>query len=376
MPIIHNDCRHYFTDRPCKPHKQRGRRCGDCSEYDKILQEILIVKLDAIGDVLRATSLLRPLREKYPQARVTWLTRPNATDLLKHNSLVDEILPFNHEALLVLQTKRFDVVINPDASETSCRLASLANGKERVGYWIDEAGEFFCGNEAAEHWRYMGLDDDLKKANQRSYQDLLLDICDLPHVPNPIIWTLSEDEKRLASEFAQQHNLVPGKTPILGLNTGAGSRWVWKKWTLEGFRALVKGTLSEQPDTRILLYGGPEEVERNTILKADFPDAVVDTGCDNSLRQFGALLSLCDVLVTGDTMGLHLACALEKRIVALFGPTSLPEIEIYGRGAKIAPEMDCLGCYLSDCDVRPACMERIPVDTVLESVLREFTELA
>ena len=60
-------------------------------------------------------------------------------------------------------------------------------------------------------------------------------------------------------------------------------------------------------------------------------------------------------------------------MVALFGPTSLPEIELYGRGEKIAPEgLDCLGCYLPTCDVSPHCQERIQPDTVLAAVERQL----
>src|SRR6185295_1139781 len=139
--------------------------------------------------------------------------------------------------------------------------------------------------------------------------------------------------------------------------------WRWKKWTEEGFRALIESILADSPRTKILLYGGPEERERNNALAGIAPDRLVDTGTGNSLRQFGALVDLCDVMVTGDTMALHLAAALRKRIVALFGPTSAVEIELYGRGAKVIPStMPCLGCYLSDCDIRLSCMENITPD--------------
>jgi heptosyltransferase-2 len=162
----------------------------------------------------------------------------------------------------------------------------------------------------------------------------------------------------------------------IGLNTGAGGRWRWKKWTDEGQVELIRAIRATHPNARILLYGGPEERERNRALVRLAPEMLVDTGTENSLRQFGALVDLCDVMVTGDTMALHLASALGKRIVALFGPTSAPEIELYGRGTKILPtDMSCLGCYLSDCDVRPACMQRISPDTVLAAVEAEIARL-
>jgi heptosyltransferase-2 len=95
---------------------------------------------------------------------------------------------------------------------------------------------------------------------------------------------------------------------------------------------------------------------------------VIDTGCDNTIRRFGALLSLCQLVVTGDTLALHLALGLGKKVVALFGTTSSVEIDLYGRGKKVYPDIDCLGCYKKDCQVSPNCMELIKPTQVLEAI--------
>jgi ADP-heptose:LPS heptosyltransferase len=369
MLVIHSDCRHYKTDRPCAPHKQTGVVCGDCTVYDPIKTRILIVKLDAIGDVLRTTSLLKPLKEKYPNSEVTWLTKSSSVELLYNNPYVDHVIPKGADALELLLSKHFDVVINPDTSEASTRLATLAKATQKFGYVFSNSGEISPLNATAQAWYVMGLNDRLKKENQKSYQEILLEVCGLPPVDHPIIWNVSNKEREFAERFAAQHSMDFRKHPVIGLNTGAGGRWRWKKWTLEGFSELIRMIIAELPDAKILLYGGPEEIERNAYLRALAPDHVVDTGTDNSLREFGALVSLCDVMVTGDTLGLHVATAQGKGIIALFGPTSAPEIELYGRGEKIVPKnLDCLGCYLSDCDVTPACMERIHSQEVFSHV--------
>jgi heptosyltransferase-2 len=121
------------------------------------------------------------------------------------------------------------------------------------------------------------------------------------------------------------------------------------------------------PEAKILLYGGPEEIERNKYLSEKYPD-VVDTGCENSLREFIALIDVCDLLVTGDTMALHIAAGLKKKVVALFGPTSHAEIELYGRGRKVYAQSDCLCCYKRNCDVSPNCMELITSEMVLNAI--------
>jgi heptosyltransferase-2 len=373
--VIHTDCRWYRTDRPCEPHKREGVVCGSCPHHAPVTKRILIVKLDATGDVLRTTSLLQPLRAAYPGAHVTWVTRREAVDVLKPNSLIDEVAPLDAEALLLLHTTTFDLVINPDASITSSRLATLARAREKRGFVLDAQERLQPLNEEAEQWYRMGLNDALKRRNERTYQSILLGIAGLPAGEHPVIWQVSPGEAAFAAAFAQRAGLRDGELRI-GLNTGAGGRWRWKKWTDEGQVELIRAIRSTHPNARILLYGGPEERERNRALVRLAPETLVDTGTENSLRQFGALVALCDVMVTGDTMALHLASALGKRIVALFGPTSAPEIELYGRGSKILPtDMSCLGCYLSDCDVRPACMQRIAPDTVLAALEAEIARL-
>jgi ADP-heptose:LPS heptosyltransferase len=376
MLTIHTDCRFYKTDRPCEPHKRAGYLCATCPVYEPLAKRVLVVKLDATGDVLRTTSLLKPLHAALPASHVTWITRRESAQVLKPNRLIDEVVAFDADALLLLETQRFDVVINPDASITSSRLATLARAEDKRGFIVNGSGGLIPLNDEARRWYEMGLNDKLKKQNDRTYQSILLGICGLPITEHPILWEVTEEENRFALDFATRQGLGPEDRLKIGINTGAGGRWRWKKWTEEGYVQLIHTILEDYPDACILLYGGPEERERNAALASLAPRRLIDTGTNNSLRQFGALVDLCDVMVTGDTMALHLASALGKRIVALFGPTSAAEIELYGRGTKVAPwDMPCLGCYLNDCDVRPACMERIAPGLVMAALRNEIKAL-
>ena len=99
---------------------------------------------------------------------------------------------------------------------------------------------------------------------------------------------------------------------------------------------------------------------------------VIDAGGYSSVRRFGALIDFCDVVVTGDSLALHLALALGKRVVVLFGPTSATEIDLYDSGTKVLPNMDCLCCYRQRCAVVPNCMESISVETVYDAVIDQL----
>jgi heptosyltransferase-2 len=119
----------------------------------------------------------------------------------------------------------------------------------------------------------------------------------------------------------------------------------------------------------VLLLGGPEEIERHRELLASNGDRpVFDGGNRNSYGRFAALVDQCRVIVTSDSLAVHVAGARKVPAVVLFGPTSSHEIELYGRGTKLVPDMDCLCCYLPRCDKVPHCQALITPEHVLAAV--------
>ena len=363
---VNFDCRHFKGHMPCRPHKETGVHCSACSHYDPIDFRILIVKLDAIGDVLRTSAILPGLRGKYPNSHITWITAPASLPLFKGNRLVDRVVDAE-KAVGVLLTEEYDLVINLDAAGPSAQLASLAESRKKLGYVLSSAGQVTPVNEEAEHWFLMGIFDDLKKANRETYQQIMFKIIGLRYTGQPMQLELDESEKRFASDFARNHG-IGQEDPVIGISTGAGARWEKKKWTEDGFVQLIGRIRKEMPKARILLLGGPDECSRNRRLMLECGQDLIDTGCDNPLREFISLISLCDLVVTGDTLPMHLALALGKKTVVLVGPTSPWELEMYGRGAVVTSDRECICCYLNSCSVQPDCMESIEPDQVLESI--------
>jgi len=112
---VNYNCRHFRGDIPCMPHKKHGVHCEGCAYYDPIKERILIIKLDSIGDVLRTTSILPGLKENYPNAQVTWITKAESIPLFDGNTYVDRVFEVN-QASYVLETDEFDIIINLDAA--------------------------------------------------------------------------------------------------------------------------------------------------------------------------------------------------------------------------------------------------------------------
>jgi ADP-heptose:LPS heptosyltransferase len=366
------DCKFFLGDRPCVWHKQTGVLCT-CDRYEKIEERLLIVKLDAMGDVLRSTALLPPLAEAHPHAAITWITRKESIPLLQRNPYVSEVLEVGPEALVHLQTRTFDRVINLDASRISAALATAARSSRKDGFVLDEQGCVKPTNDAARRWLEAGIFDDIKRQGASTYQDRMAEILGLAGRKHRYVFELASDEIKRATAHLESIGL-DFRRPVIGLNTGAGGRWPLKQWREDGYLALVS-RIHHREDVQFLLLGGPAEQERNDRLKHASSVRLLDPGCDNTIRHFAALLSHCDVAVTGDTLAMHLSLALGKRTVVLFGPTSAAEIELYGLGEKVVPDMTCLSCYKTSCDFAPNCMDLISTNMVENAVLRQLAVL-
>jgi ADP-heptose:LPS heptosyltransferase len=367
------DCRFFLGDRPCVWHKSAGALCT-CDHYQKVEQRLLIIKLDAMGDVLRTTALLPALAEAHPRAAITWVTRRESRPLLERNPYITEILNYGEDALLQLQARTFDRVINLDAGKTSSALATVANATRKDGFILDPQGTVQPTNATARKWLEMGLFDDLKRRGTRTYQDLMLEIVGLRGAPHRYVLELTDDERALGRTHLKQRG-VDFARPVIGLNTGAGHRWPLKQWREEGYLELVE-CLAKRQAAQFVLLGGPEERERHRRLVASSRVPLIDSGCDNPVRLFAAIVAACGVVVAGDTLAMHLSLALGRRTVVLFGPTSAAEIEMYGLGEKVVPGMDCLVCYKNSCDFVPNCMDLITTDMVEAAVHRQLSVIS
>jgi hypothetical protein len=185
--ILRTDCKYFPGDRPCTFTKTEGVVCDTCSHYQVNSFSILIIKLDAVGDVLRTTCILHGLKEKYPDSEITWVTRQSAVSLFE----------------------QYDLLIDLDAARDSAVLAARVQPKKKLGFDLDPKGHVRPFNKEAVEWLEMAAFDQRKKANTRSHQDLMLEICGLHPSRKDIALVLSDAEKRFAVDFAWKRRLTP-----------------------------------------------------------------------------------------------------------------------------------------------------------------------
>jgi heptosyltransferase-2 len=324
----------------------------------------LVIKLAALGDVLRTTPLLRGLRANDPGCHITWLTEPNVVPMLQGIQQIDRLLPYAQETALQLEMETFDEIYCFDKEPKATALAMKIPAKRKVGFGMDRWGNVIPLNKESEYTYQLGVSDTLKfRFNTKTYPELIFECAALPYTePQPYLLPDLASEIEEAKAGLLDRGVRPEDLKI-GFNTGAGEAFATKKWTEEGYVRLAN-RMAKELGAKVLLLGGPGEVERNQRIAAAAQYLLINTGNDNPIRKFAGIVGNCSLMITGDTLAMHIAIGLNVPVLVMFGPTCHQEIELYGRGAKIVSDFACSPCYLSLCPNQVTCMDAISVDAV------------
>lgn len=258
----------------------------------------LIIKLGALGDVVRTTPLLRVL-----EGDILWVADPEALPLLPKDRLT-AALPISQAA--ALRDMRFDRIFCLDESERAAALASALSAPRRVGTYISRHGALRYTADSSP-WFDLGLisrlgraeADRLKKSNTRTYQDILFSILGRRFAGEEYLLDLAGHKPRARRTTTAIH---------IGLDERAGARWPMKRWP--GYPELAR------------------------LLESD-GFVVSHLRQRPTLADFLSDIAACDLVICGDTLTMHLALALGIRTMALFICTSPAEIHDYGRLTKV-----------------------------------------
>ncbi len=357
------DCRLFTGFSPCR-HR---RSCVDCRHYEPVDPRILLVQLGQSGHVLRTTSLLPAIRRRYPKAHITWLTRPQTSELLLHNPLVDRVLKLGDASLAILNSLRFDIALCPDKELPACSLINSVQAEDKRGFGIDQTGAIVPLSEAATRLYQLGLDNQEKFfENTLSEQQLLTEALDFEYCHDRYVVVLSNEERRWAVEDRRITGLADSEV-LVGWNTGCSNRYPYKRFTPADTARLIIDSWRRIPRkdaVRFALLGGGRDDEQRNREIAGLVEAqqipIYRTPCLGGLRRGLASVAACDMVVSGDSLGMHMAIGLKKPVVAWFGITCHQEIDLYGRGIKVLSEVGCRPCWLQSCDLDKKCYEHIP----------------
>lgn len=328
------------------------------------MKKVLILKVGALGDVVRTTYFLPGILKKYNnEVEIYWITSRNAFDLLKENKYITKLICIEEEKELEeLKDYIFDWVISLEDEEKIYVKIEDFKYRKLSGVYRNEKKLIYTKD--LEVWFDMGLlskygkerADKLKRENTLSHREIFskgLGIEVLkPYFYNDVIL---ENETALEFKKYKKNN----KTKLIGLNFNAGKRWPSKSLREEEGEKLIRELLKNQ-NNYIFLLGGKDDFEANQELYKKFKEyenVIFLRPC--SLKKFAVIIKQMDILVTSDTLALHLAIAQNIKTVSYYAPTSAIEIDTFGNGEKIISEKEDYCSYKPFADNSTITAEKI-----------------
>jgi heptosyltransferase I len=359
--------------------------------------KILLIKLSAVGDVIHTIPVLNKLRRRYSAARLDWLVTPAIGELLQDHPAISNVIAFAREdwsrpwrlAQLASALRRtgYDLVIDMHGQFRTAIFALATGAPARIGFDRPRAGVWEASPrafpESARKHAWQGA----REGSWLAYTH---------HIPVPTL-----------DLHAVDRYLNVG--PLLGLDDGAadfsfpippeataridvlmdyygaagkklavlapGTIWETKAWRSDGFGEVARYFL--QKGFAVTLIGSRRERAVCTEV-AKLAPGTVNLAGETTLSELAALIRRSTISVTNDSGPMHLAVAVDRPVVSIFGPTDALWIGPYGRGdAVLQAQLSCSPCYLralSRCRHGHACMQEVSARAVIErveSVLRK-----
>ena len=153
---------------------------------------------------------------------------------------------------------------------------------------------------------------------------------------------------------------------VVGLVIGGADRWP-KSLPID-LSAKLAEKIYKKFKCRIILFGGPNEMDRNKEIISSSNAPIIDAGTGNDLVDFPALINVCNYIISTDSLGLHVSLALKKKTICLIGPTLKNEIDTFEHGKVLVSNSNCIGCLKKDCKS----MEKISITEIIK-VLEELS---
>lgn len=281
----------------------------------------------SLGDIFRTTAVLHLFKDDH----VTWLTSKGGVPLLEGNPYIDKILVYDLTSVLQLQSEHFDVLINLEKVPGVCAFADKVTAWSRYGFRFNVQTGTADAYEGAFEVLANSDDPELRRRMKKNWIEVLYEMIGAK-------WNEESYVLGYKPKTEEMHDI--------GFNFKVGRRWPNKTWPEEKWDELER------------LIGDKYSVSRQQAL--------------DNIQGYMDWINSCRLIVTSDSLGLHLAIALKKKIIALFGPTSEKEVYLFNLGVALRPpaDLDCMPCFSSSCVHPGECVETITAERVYENITK------
>lgn len=353
-------------------HATPARRMTPSQLLDIEPRRICVIKPSALGDVVQTLPLLPVLRERFPDASVSWVIAEQLADLLRGHPHLNRIIEFRRKnswsawkrLLSELRSARFDLVFDLQGLFRTGLMTLATGAPVRVGLETAREGSALAcncvlpdtGRQVPAHLRYWRVAELLGKG------DVLRES-----------FAVTDEGNRLWAE----QTLDGVRGPLLAIHPGA--RWITKRWPVESFAVIAARATRTYGFSPIILGSAaerPRACQLEHLLKRFVPAARIwNLAGETTLRQLAALLDRVDLLLTNDSGPMHLAAAHRTSVIGLFTCTSAVRSGPPGdRHELVSTEVSCAASYRKRCPHRGlahmACLEELSTERVWQAFVR------
>lgn len=333
--------------------------------FPKKINKILVIRLDHIGDMVLSTPVYKELKKAYPKAEICVLCNPGTKQMIENNPNVDKIYEFyspwfskkeykgkeSYDRIKkILKNENFDLVIELHADPRNILLASSLNSYS-VGYGVRGFG--FLLNKVAKY------KNQIEHISQRDL-DIIKQIGVNASKPKLEVFPNKESESRVSSWLSK--NSIKSYVLMHPFTRRPEKNWSVKKWV----------ELCDKMDETILFSGSKDDItEINKIISISKNKNLHNVAGKFSLKDAISLVKQSKFIVTADTLTVHIASALNKPQVSLYGPTSAKVWGPLGKSEVIQGKCkDLFGNTLPNGikEGTNECMDAISVEMVLSAV--------
>jgi heptosyltransferase-2 len=324
------------------------------------INRILVRQTNWIGDAVMTTPAMGAIRATFPRAEIVVTANPLVAELFRHHPDCDRVVVFDKKGAHrgargmlrfagELRRERFDLAVLLQNAVEAAVIAVLAGIPRRAGYRTDGRRLLLT------HGVTVGEAE--KRLHHTDYYLHILEAVGIGGGKGALRLQCTAEELDWARKTL-------GDGEFVAVNPGAayGSA---KRWIPERF-AEVGDCLAKEYGIRVVLTGGPGEVEIGRDIEAAMSSRPLNLVGRTGVRQMMAVLSLCRLMVTNDSGPMHVAAAFGIPIAAIFGPTDHTTTSPLAENCRIIrKEIDCAPCLLRQCPTDHRCMEAVSVRDVL-----------
>jgi len=326
----------------------------------KEIKKILCIKPRGIGDILLSTIVLENLNAAFPHSVIHYLTEEFAKRAVENNSFVSKIITFKRNDLVFktinkVRKGKYELVFDFWSNPKTAQITFLSGAKYRVGY--EKRGRKYAYN-------FLGKNGTM---GEHAAEDnlVLLKAFNIPINSNNIIYQIAKEEKQFAEKFLNESN-ISNEGILIGIIPSGG--WESKRCDPVKWIEICEAIQKKYKAHFLILWGPGDENDSKIISNGLSPTTLI--GPKSTFGELSALIEKCDLIIANDSGPMHVAAAIDKPTLGIFGPTDPKAHRPYSENSSyvIHSELHCIICTKLVCPYNHECMIELPIEKVMAEV--------